>query len=1090
MNIAKFAVTRPVAVTMQIAALVLLGAICLTRLPVDLLPKVTLPTVSVSTNWPNVAPEEIEAQVTRPVEQALSSTPNLYQINSNTQAGSSRVTVQFNWGTDIGQAAIDVMQRLERAKRAFPNDDTLQMPTVQKFDPNQMPILSYAVTGENNPVKLRSILDNQITPLLESANGVAAATAQGGQERAIIVDVDPVKLRAHHLALADVIRRLVQENINAPAGIARQSETEYTIRSLGWLTSLDEVRGIPLSAPGGQIVTLGQVAQVRDEHKETRVYTRLNGKPAAGISITKQSDANTVETTKAVMAKIADAERMYPNLRFTTTYIQSTYVQRSVDDLKTNALIGGVLAVLILLFFLRNVRSTLVVALSIPISIVSTFALVYLCGFTLNTMSLSGLALATGLIVDDAVVVLENIFRHIERDKQTAYNAAISGTNEIMSAVIASTWTVMVVFLPLLLIKGQSGQMFTQFALVVIFSLAVSLLDAATVVPMLSTRLISGEAHVETMEQGHKSAKLGDRIFAAFGRFFTALDESYRNGLRWALRFRWLTLLGALAITGAAFLLVPFLGIEMLPPTDSGNLSIGVRLPPGTALAKTDRVMRQVERTLADNPDIATYFTTVGAGGRGGFGGSSASQGSVSIQLKKVREPLRESADRVGNTLAYLACLRKTIEPVEAGTRTKATKDVIDELRGPLMGMPGVRPRIQANDLVSTLMTGGDQQVEIDIFGSDLSTLSDLSKMVMRALREHPVAGLENVDVNWQDSMPEIQWQVDRQRAAQLGVTFKDVSDTLGIATNGSTASYFQEAGFQYPIVVQVPEALRKTTAGMANLPIAPGIGGGDRSVVLSQIAHPAYGIGPNQITRQNRQRYIAVQGMAQGRPSGDIQKDLAARLAPLRSQFPSGYYWAWGTQQQRQAEEFGGMGLAIVLAIVIIYMLLAAQFESFTHPLAILFSVPMAATGVILGLFLTGRTFGLTALIGCLMLVGIVVKNGILLVDYTNTLRKRGIRRDEAVLTASPTRLRPILMTACAAILGMLPVAMGIGQGSEIQAPMATAVIGGLITSTLLTLFVVPVVYTFLDDLSTLRTRNATVAMAATEEAGEEVEG
>lgn len=1029
MNIAKYAVTRPVAVTMQIAALVLLGAICLTRLPVDLLPKVNLPTLNVSTSWPNVAPEEVEAEVTRRIEQVLSSMPGLYQVSSTSSAGSSNVRVQFTWGTDIGQAAIDVMQRLERAKRGFPDD--VQDPTVNRFDPNQMPVLNIGFYGEDDPVKLRTMLDEHIAPLIESADGVASINISGGRERSVILNVDPVRMRAHGVTLADIMRRLLQENINSPAGLVRQSDTEYTIRSLGWLTSLEEIKAIPLTAPNGQIVTIGDVADVKDAYQDPRGYSRLNGKPSAGLSVTKQSDANTITTVEAVMERLKLVKQMYPHLEYRISSDQSIFIKRSVNDLMINALIGAVLAVLILLFFLRNIKSTLVVALSIPISIISTFALIYLCGFTLNTMSLSGLALATGLVVDDAVVVLENIFRHIERRRGAAAEAAISGTNEILSAVIASTWTVMVVFLPLLLIRGQSGQMFTQFALVVIFALAVSLLVAATTVPMFASRLISGEAHAELVDAGDRHPSLLMRMFARFGAWFAALDESYRHALHWALGRRWQVLVSALAVTLAALLLYPHVGSEMMPQTESGELSISVRLPPGTALDKTDQIMRQVERIAMEDPNVETVFANVG--GRGGWGGGSSS-GSVSIRLKE--------------------------------KMTMPEEEVVNNLRRRLSTIPGVRPRLARQDIVSMMMTGGNQSIEIDIFGNDLSTLAALSRNVMDRIRD--VEGLDNVDINWQEAMPEVHWKVDRQKAAQLGVSFQDIASTLNAATNGSTASYYHEEGYQYPIIVQLPKADRKNIEALSNLVITSSSG---RTVVLSQVATYSFAMGPSQITRQNRQRYIAVTGTPSGKKSiGELEKEIKQKLADMT--FPAGYRWEWGTSQKRRAEEFAGMGLAVILAIGIIYMLLAAQFESFTHPLSIMLSVPLASAGVILGLFLTDRTFSLMALIGMLMLVGIVVKNGILLVDYTNTLRKRGYQRDDAVLEASPTRLRPILMTASATILGMLPIALGIGEGAEIQAPMATAVIGGLITSTVLTLFVVPIVYTLLDDLSRRRYR------------------
>lgn len=1051
MNFARFSVTRPVAVTMRIAALVLLGAICLTRLPIDLLPAVSIPTVAVVTQWPNVAPEEIEAQVTRPIEEAVSSVPNMYQVTSSTVDGSSTVRVQFRWGTDVGQGAVDVLQLVERARQRFPTDPTLQTPIVYKYDPSQLPILIYGVTGVGDPVKLRTLLDNEVSPLIESADGVAAAVVTGGEERAILVDVDPQRLNAYHLSLNTVTRRIAQENLNLPAGIARRSETEYTIRTLGWLTSLEELEAIPLGASNGRVIRLGDVATVRDAHPETRLYTRLNTQPAVGLIVTKQSGANTVAAARAVREKIEQVGKIYPQLTFKVAYDQSQFIAASVDDVKNNAILGGLLAILILLAFLRNLRSTLVVALSIPISMVSTFALLYLCGFTLNTMSLGGLALATGLIVDDAVVVLENIFRHIERDHKRPAEAAVSGSAEIASAVVASTLTIMVVFLPLLLIRGQAGQMFTQFALVVIFSIGVSLLDATTVVPMLASRLIRPESHGDSLTPARRPGpwnRLGDRL----GRWFDDLDASYRRGLAWALRHRAWVISGAVAVSVASFLLVPQIGTEMMPQTDSGDFSLMVKAPVGTSLARTNEIMREVEGILSRNPNVQTAFAAAGTtlSLRGATTSLTPYQGSVTVKLKEDRK--------------------------------QTTQEVMNDLRRQLGGVAGARVLLNQSDLVTMIMTGGNRGLEVDIFGDDVSTLSRLAKEVMQRVRGIP--GYENVDVSWQEATPELQWKVDRRKAVEMGVTFSDIANTISTATNGTIASYYQEKGFQYPILVQLPEEARKTEEQLRLLPVTPSlaagpapadVGGGlpagavgpsaARSVLLEQVAKPTFSVGPSEITRQDRRRYVAVTGQPQGRSDGEIQAEIRKALAGL--DLPAGYYWDWGSAQKRQAEEFSGLSLAVWLAIGLIYMLLASQFESFVHPLTVLVSVPLSAVGVILALFLTGRAFGLTAFIGLLMLVGIVVKNGILLVDYTNVLRSRGLPRDEAVLAAGPTRLRPILMTACAAVLGMLPLALGIGKGSETQAPMATAVVGGLLTSTALTLYIVPIVYTYFDDLA-----------------------
>ena len=1039
MGIAKFAVTRPVAVIMRIAALVLLGAVCLTKLPVDLLPKVSLPTIAVVTTWTNASPEVIETQVTRPLEEAVGGATNLYVVQSTTQEGNSVIRVQFNWGTDIDAASVEVMQLVQRAEGAFPTDPNLKLPVVFKFDPSQLPILIFGVSGEPDPVKLRMLLDNQVSPLVESANGVAACVDTGGQQRAITVDVDPVAMAAHRISLAQVSQRIDAENIDVPSGIAKQGNTEYELEANGWFTSPADMAAMPVGTFNGAVVTLGQIAKVSDSHSEQRIWTRLNGQPAAGMIITKQSSANTIACTAAVNEKLAQINKIYPQLKFSEAYDQATFISQSITDVKMNALLGGLLAMLILMFFLRNFASTLVVATSIPVSIISTFALMFLCGFTLNTMTLGGLALSTGLIVDDAVVVLENIFRHVQRDHIPPREAAVVATAEIMGAVFASTWTVMVVFLPLMFIQGQAGQMFSQFAFVVIFALAMSLLDATTTVPMLAARLIPAE-EMETDEEGVALAHAGKeggltRAFHTFGRWFNALDQSYRRTLQWTLHHRAYTLIGALAIAASSFLLLPHIGTEMLPQTDSGDFSTTIKLPVNTAVDVTNQTMMQVEKIIDADPDVDTCFTAAGStlSLRGTSTTNIQYEGGATVHLKDSRKK---------STLANIALLQKQ-----------------------LAKLPGVRPYLTQTDIVSMLLTGGTTNVEVDIFGQDLSTLGTLGNEVIG--RFNKIAGLQAVDVNWQAATPEIRWVVDRDKASELGVQFSDVANTIEMASGAATtASYYQEAGFEYPIIVELPAKNYKTIAEIESMPISPSVAGGtNQEITLGQVAHPIYTLGPSQITRQDRQRYIAITGTPQGRPSGDIQKDITKTMADMK--LPSGYYWDWGLNQLRQAQEFSGMGVAVGLAILLIYSLLASQFESFVHPLVIMASVPLAATGVILAMFLTGCSFGLTAFIGVLMLVGIVVKNGILLVDYTNQLRQRGMTREDALLRAGPTRLRPILMTASAAILGMLPLALGLGKGSEINVPMATAVIGGLMTSTFLTLLVIPTAYELLDDLT-----------------------
>lgn len=1039
MSVAEWSVKRPVAVTMRIVSLVLLGAVCVTRLGVDLLPKVSLPTVAVSATWPNTAPEQMETQVTRPLEEAVSQTPNLNLVSSSTTVGSSIVRVQLNWGADVGEAAVDVLQLVERAEKSLPNDPTFQQPVVFKYDPSSMPIMIYSVSGLNDPIKLKQIINNDIAPIAESADGVAAATVSGGLDRSILVNVDQTKLQAYGFSMEDVQKRIGQENIDIPSGIARQSQSEYTIRADGYYSSPQQIAETPLGTYQGKVISIGDVAKVEDSSQEPRIATRLNGQGSVGLIITKQDGANTIATAQAVKDKVAEIQKEYPQLKFSVAYDQSTFIQNSINDLQQTALLGGLLAILVLLFFLRNVRSTLVVGLSIPVSIISTFGLFYFAGFTLNTFSLSGLALASGLIVDDAVVVLENIFRHIERDKLSPREAAVSGTNEIFSAVLASTFTVMIVFLPLFMINGQAGQIFTQFALVVIFSMALSLLDATTVVPMLASRFIrteevEEEAHPELRElHGTKSTPLS-KMFDWAGKRFHALDNSYRNGLIWAIRHRWWVLVGAGMVTVVSLALWPMIGTETLPQTDSGDLMMRVKLPVGTAYTVTDAWMKKAEAIVMKDPNVQTVFSASGT--------NLSLRGSTTSQI-----------GYEGSALIHLKDDRK-----------ESSQQVITHLQKQLGSLPGARVSLSAFDLVSMILSGNSSNFEVDVFGSDYNKLYSLAEEVRGAMSKIP--GLTAVDLGVEDRTPELQWDVDRQKSALLGVTFADIASALQSDTNGALSTYYQEGGFQYPIYVQAPENQRKTVASLQNLPISASAApaGTHQQVLLSQVASPVYGFGPNEITRLNRQRYIAVSGSLAGRPESAVEADVTAAIAKLH--LPSGYFTEFGYRQQQRGEEFSGLGQAVFLAVALIYMLLASQFESFTYPLVILASAPLAVCGSLVALFISGKAFGITAFIGVLMLIGIVVKNGILLVDYTNQLRDRGMPRDEAIFQAAPTRLRPILMTSCAAILGMIPLAIGLGKGSEIQAPLAITVVGGLASSTILTLFVVPCVYTFFDDL------------------------
>ena len=1042
MNLAKWSVTHPVAVTMRIAALVLLGLICALRLPIDLLPRVDIPIVAINTSWPNTPPEVMESQITRPIEEAVAAVPGLYNVSSTSSLGYSSVRVQLDYGVDVDTAAVDVLQYVQRAQGKFPNDPNLQIPTVTKFDPSSLPILVYGVTTKGDDLtRLLTTLENEVTPSIEAAGGVAAVNVTGGTARSIVVDVDSTRLQAYGVSLTDVRNRISAENLSLPAGIAKQGETEYTIRAEAYTRTIKDIAAIPLVTRNGSVVPLGAVATVRDASLENRIITRLNGVPAVALAVTKQAAANTVDTDKHVREAIAKLGKAYPNIRFTVAYAQAPFIESSIDELKETAVIGGVLAILVITFFLRNLRSTLVVALSIPISIVSTFAILYFGGFTLNTISLSGLALATGLIVDDAIVVLENIFRHMEGGKRKVADAAVSGAQEILGAVVASTFTIMVVFLPLFLIKGQAGQTFSQFALVVIFSIAVSLLDATTVVPMLATRFVKQKEideleHPEHHEGGY--SPLG-RFFRWTGGRLEALDRAYHRVLEKALRRRWLVVGGAIALSLVSLPLVKVVGFETLPQTDSGDFQVNLKMPIGTSLAETTKWVGYMEGVLRADPDVETVF--VGAGANVSFRGASgalAYRGGATVRLRRDRK--------------------------------SRTEDVINRLKPALAKIPG-RAFATPYDLVSNILGGSNQGIEVDLFGQNLANVTDAAHQVQEALQSVP--GLESVDIGTEDASPEVRFDVDRAKANALGVSFSDIANAVGTATAAQLTTYFQDPNDQqqYPIYVELPVEQRRSIPSILNIPVKsslvdPTTGRITPAVLLRQVAKVKIETGPNEIARLNRSRYVAVSGRANPDVSeSTVQASVASAMNKI--QLPEGIRWDFGDRQKRRAQEFSGLGLAVFLAIALIYTLLASQFESFIYPLIVLCSVPLCAPGVIVALLLAGQAFGLTAYVGVLMLVGIVVKNGILLVDYTNQLRERGMPRDEALLKAAPTRLRPILMTSLCAILGMMPLALGIGNSSKLQAPLATAVVGGLLTSTALTLFVVPAVYTFFDDLA-----------------------
>lgn len=1053
MPIARFAVTRRVTVAMIATAIIVLGLFAFPRLPVSLLPNFTPPVVTVAVNYRNVAPQQMETLITRPIENAVSRVPGIAQINSSSSEGSSEVRAQFYYGTNIDTAAVDVQQQVARIWSSLPNDPNLSQPTIVKFDPNQLPVVRAYVTDPN--MTLRSLGDlwtNTLSDEFSSVSGVASVSVSNDQQRAIMIQPDIGKLAGYGLTLSQIVNRVSQENLNLPAGIVQISNKEYQIQANELFQNAQQVGNIVVATKNGAPVFLRDVANVSDSIQEQRSFQRLDGRPSIGVQIIAQPNANVVQTANGVYAKIRQIQQRYPGMHMAVVFDQRGFITRAVTALEHTAFYGAILAVLVILLFLHSWRSTVIVAVSLPISVLGTLFAAYLFGFSLNTMTLGGLALAVGLIVDDAIVVIENIYRHMARG-QHVKQAAESAVAEIFSAVLASSITVITVFVPLLLIPGLQGLIFKPFALMVMVAVAISLLVALTTVPMLSTLLLRDET---PHTNGHHKG--------AYARFVTKFDAGYERFAAWyKRRLTWAIENPAKVFSVAAFIFVATLlamrlgvvSTELFPASNSEYVRFGLRMPNGTAVDVMNRVAQEVETRMRRDPRVASIGSQVGS--EGYLVSTSVSNiASLALALK----PGVNAAQFVTQWQGALNGMSRVRSPQFA------------KLAGP--PIPGLQAFGHPIDIVQMIISRGQNALDLQIYGPDMNVLYNIAQnQVIPKLARVP--GISRPDTGITPSQPLLNVSIDRSLAAQLGLSTQSIAQTIDTATSGSTASFLQINGTEYPIIVQLPPDQRRSFSTIENLqiPVTGNAGSGSLTATstplpgqsytlptlpLGEVASIGTGVGPSEITRQNKQREIDINADLTGTTLGAAVQ--AATQIMNTTPLPAGYYWQFGQSVTQQSDTFGSLGLIVILAVLLIYMLLASQFESLLHPLVIMMSVPLSLAGIVLALVITHRSFGLTAFIGLLMLVGIVVKNAILVVEFTNQLRRRGLHAREAVLHAAPLRLRPILMTTLATVGGMFPIAAGIEAGSETQAPLGTVVIGGLLCSTMLSLIVVPTLY------------------------------
>lgn len=1084
MKIIDVSTRRRVTIAMFTVAVVLFGSVSLGRLKVNLLPDLTYPTLTIRTEYQGAAPVEIENLVTKPVEEALGVVKNVNEVRSVSRSGQSDVVLEFAWGTDMDYASLDVREKLDALQLPL----EVKRPVILRFDPSLDPIMRFGLfvkeadatrlaEEEDPPVEtvqlapddafdeerlkvLRRFADEQLKKELESVLGVAAVKISGGLEDEVQVYVDQQKLGQLGLPIETVVQVLGAENVNLSGGRLEEGVQQYLVRTVNQFETVEEIGNVIVTQQDRRPVYLRNIATVRLGYKEREAITRINGKEAVEVAIYKEGDANTVAVAEAVEARLGYVEGLLPSeMELVPVYNQATFISQAVGEVVNAGIIGGILAIIILYFFLRNVATTLIISLSIPVSIIATFNLMYGYDLSLNIMSLGGLALGIGLLLDNSIVVLENIARHREMGK-TQVQAARDGAGGVGMAVVASTLTTVAVFFPLVFVQGIAGQLFRDQALTVTFSLLASLVVALTLIPMLASLGKDKDEKEPQPELGTPKTKVGRglratrlfiftkapsfiarlfyKIFRLIGRFFGWilrpftggfnrgygwLEARYPRVIGWALERKAVVLGVAFAMFAATLLLIPGLGVELIPQLTQGELDVEFRLAPGTPLEQTDAILARAQRTAANVPNIGTTFAVAGSGNRMDANPDQGGENWGELHIKLVND-IREEGEE-----AAKAALRRDLERV-----------------------PGVQYKFDRPTLF-TFKT----PIEVEIAGYDLDQLKVVSQQVVARMAE--VDRFADVKSSMERGHPEIRILFDRERAAALGLAVHTLADRVVSQVRGDVATRYSWNDRKIDVLVRAREEDRYSIERIRRLVINPE---SERPIPLSAVAEVVVDEGPGEIRRTGQQRVALVTANLTYGDLGTATEEIDRIIASTPK--PSGVVLRQAGQSEEMAASFRSLLFALALAVFLVYLVMASQFESLIHPFVIFFSIPLALIGAVLALWLTGSTISVVVFIGAILLVGIVVNNAIVLVDLINQLRAEGTPKLEAIMEAGRLRLRPILMTTLTTTLGLLPLAIGLGDGAELRAPMAITVIGGLIVSTLLTLVVIPVMYAVLD--------------------------
>ncbi|QJW90362.1 efflux RND transporter permease subunit [Spirosoma taeanense] len=1017
MSITEIAIKRPLLVTTIFTVLVLFGFLSYKQLSYNLLPKFEANVISVSTVYRGASADEVETNVTKRIEDALSSLEGLDRINSTSQESASIIIVQLKNGIDVNQAQQDAQRKVDQIVNLLP--DEADKPTLNKFSTDELPVLRMGVTANLSPTQIYDLIDDKLKPQLSNVPGVGQISIIGGTEREIQVNVDQEKLRAYSLSIGQVSQAINLANASYPAGQLKTQESQYSIRFDATVETTNRLRSLIIArrADGGQIL-LRDVAEVVDGTADATAINHINAKPSIGVQVQKQSDANAVDVSQLVRERISRIEKQYANigLKFNVASDQSVYTLASANAVVDDLFLAVLIVSVVMLMFLHSFRSSLFVLVALPSSMIPTFILMYVFGFSLNLMTLMALSLVVGILVDDSIVVLENINRHMEmgKDKRTA---ALDGRNEIGFTALAITLVDIVVFVPLALTSGLIGNILREFSLVVVFSTLMSLIVSFTLTPLLVSRF--GKLEVLNPKS------LWGKLNLGFERFLDTLKEAYGRILTAALGHKRWVFIAVIVLFVGSIALVPmgFVGAAFMQQSDQGEFNVSIELAPTASIYQTNQTAQRVEQLLLKHPEVTNVFTNVGYTSSGIATSSNSNVADMNVKL------------------------------VDKAKRNVSTEDFGSRVKQEIAQIPGVRVTVSPVSIA-----GGTQApIQIAIKGTDLVSIRQAAAQVKEVVQSVP--GTQDVQYSVKDPKPEVSVRLNRERMAQLGINAAEVGQALQTAFRGDDRSKFKENGNEYDILISLDRFDRSNPADISRLTFVNNQG---HSFELSQFAQVEQQVGESVLQRIDRLSAISVNSQVVGRPTGSVGADIQAKMANVK--LPEGITIDYLGQLQQQSDAFGSLGQALILGILLVYFIMVALYESVVYPFVVLFSIPVALVGALLALALSMQSLTVFSIVGLIMLLGLVAKNAILIVDFTNQLKAEGMPVVEALIEAGKERLRPILMTTLAMIVGMLPIALASGAGAEVKNGMAWVIIGGLSSSLLLTLLVVPSVYLVVD--------------------------